>query len=203
MNLRRMGEGAVLIETADFGEAHALRRALLEAPLPGVRELIPGHSSLLIVADPLILDLDSVAAQLPDIDQLQTPAMPGRLHEFSVIYDGEDLGAVAKQLGLTEDEVVRRHTGPVYDVAFLGFVPGFPYLTGLDPGLRLPRRSRPRTRVPAGSVALADGYTGIYPQVTPGGWHILGRCRVRLFDATRGQPALLMPGDRVRFTAGS
>ena len=201
MNLRRMGEGAVLVEVADFAEAHALRRALLESPLPGVRELIPGHSSLLIVADPLSLDMDSVAANLPGI--ARTSAMPGRLHEFSVHYDGEDLAAVAKQLGLSEDEVVRRHTGPVYDVAFLGFVPGFPYLTGLDPALRLPRRSRPRTRVPAGSVALADGYTGIYPQATPGGWHILGRCDVRLFDATQGRPALLMPGDRVRFVAVS
>jgi KipI family sensor histidine kinase inhibitor len=194
-----MGEGAVLVEVADFAEAHALRRALLDAPLPGIRELIPGHSSLLIVADPLTLDLDSVAANLPAIVQVST--VPGRMHEFTVHYDGEDLAAVAKQLGFTTDEVVRRHTGPVYDVAFLGFVPGFPYLTGLDPKLQLPRRSRPRTRVPAGSVALADGYTGIYPQATPGGWHILGRCAIQLFDAARGQPALLMPGDRVRFMA--
>lgn len=199
MNLRRMGEGAVLVEVADFAEAHALRRALLDSPLPGVRELIPGHSSLLIVADPLSLDMDSVAASLPAL--AQAPVIPGRLHDFTVTYDGEDLAAVAKQLGLAEDDIVRRHTAPLYDVAFLGFVPGFPYLTGLDPGLRLPRRPRPRTRVPPGSVAMADGYTGIYPQATPGGWHILGRCAVRLFDATRGEPALLMPGDRVRFVA--
>jgi KipI family sensor histidine kinase inhibitor len=102
---------------------------------------------------------------------------------------------------MAPEELVRRHTAPLYDVAFLGFVPGFPYLTGLDPALRLPRRAHPRTRVPAGSVAMADGYTGIYPQETPGGWHILGRCAARLFDAARAQPALLMPGDRVRFMA--
>ena len=201
MKTRSMGEGALLVETTDAAQAHALRRALLDAPLPGVRELIPGHSSLLIVADPLILDLNTVAASLPAA--VHVPSVTGRLHEFSVVYDGEDLAEVAKHVGLTEEEVVRRHTAPLYDVAFLGFVPGFPYLTGLDPALRLPRRPRPRTRVPAGSVALADGYTGIYPQATPGGWHILGRCPVRLFDATRAQPALLMPGDSVRFTTGS
>jgi KipI family sensor histidine kinase inhibitor len=201
MNLRPMGEGAVLVEVEDCAEAHALRRALLDAPLPGVRELIPGQASLLIVADPLILDLRSVAARLPAI--AHTSPATGRLHEFTVAYEGEDLDPVAKQLGMAPEELVRRHTAPLYDVAFLGFVPGFPYLAGLDPALRLPRRARPRTRVPAGSVAMADGYTGIYPQETPGGWHILGRCAVRLFDAARAQPALLMPGDRVRFKVGS
>jgi KipI family sensor histidine kinase inhibitor len=199
MNVRLMGEGAVLVEVEDCSEAHALRRSLLDAPLPGVRELIPGQASLLIVADPLILDLSSVAARLPSITH--TSPAPGQLHEFAVVYDGEDLGPVAKQLGMAPEELVRRHTAPLYDVAFLGFVPGFPYLTGLDPALRLPRRARPRTRVPAGSVAMADGYTGIYPQETPGGWHILGRCAARLFDAARARPALLMPGDRVRFMA--
>ncbi|HEX4300794.1 MAG TPA: allophanate hydrolase subunit 1 [Gammaproteobacteria bacterium] len=201
MNLRPMGEGAVLVEVEDCTEAHALRRALLDAPLPGMRELIPGQASLLIVADPLLLDLNTVAARLPAV--ARDSPVPGRLHEFSVVYDGEDLGLVARQLGMATQELVRRHTAPLYEVAFLGFVPGFPYLTGLDPALHLPRRSRPRTRVPAGSVALADGYTGIYPQATPGGWHILGRCAARLFDALRVQPALLMPGDRVRFTPGS
>jgi len=201
MNLRPMGEGAVLVEVAGHAEAHALRHALLDRPLAGVRELIPGESSLLIVMDPLILDLDTLAAHLPVVGK-KTSA-PGSLHEFRVVYDGEDLAIVAKQLGVTPQEVVRRHTLPLYEVAFLGFVPGFPYLTGLDPSLRMPRRSRPRTRVPAGSVAMADGYTGIYPQATPGGWHILGRCPDRLFDATRLQPALLMPGDRVRFMAAT
>jgi KipI family sensor histidine kinase inhibitor len=201
MNLRPMGEGALLVELEDCAEAHALRRALLDAPLPGVRELIPGQSTLLIVADPLVLDLQTVAARLPAVSG--RPPAPGRVHEFRVVYDGEDLGLVAKQLEMTPQELVQRHAAPLYEVAFLGFVPGFPYLTGLDPALRMPRRPRPRTRVPAGSVALADGYTGIYPQATPGGWHILGRCPDRLFDATRPQPALLMPGDRVRFTAAA
>lgn len=201
MNLHPMGEGALLVELDSPTQAHALRRALLDAPLPGVRELIPGQSSLLIVADPLVLDMETVAARLPAAKQ--EPASPGRMHEFSVIYDGGDLAAVAKQVGIDPEELVQRHTAPLYEVAFLGFVPGFPYLTGLDPALRLPRRARPRTRVLAGSVALADGYTGIYPQATPGGWHILGRCDVKLFDATRAEPALLAPGDRVRFMAAS
>lgn len=196
-----MGEGGLLVETVDAAEAHALRRELLQRRIPGLRELIPGYASLLIVVDPLSTDLDALAADLP----LKTGAVPGaaREHEFKVQYDGEDLIPVAKRLGLEAEELVRRHTAPAYAVAFLGFAPGFPYLTGLDPALRLPRLAQPRTLVPAGSVAMADEFTGIYPEATPGGWHILGRCEAKLFDASRAEPALLSPGDRVRFKAAT
>jgi KipI family sensor histidine kinase inhibitor len=192
-----MGDGALLVELDGPDLAHALRRALLREDLAGVKELIPGQASLLIVADPLVADLDAIAAHLPAVKA--EPMLAGRLHEFDVVYEGEDLPSLAKELGMGVSELVRRHTQAVYEVAFLGFVPGFGYLTGLDPALRVARRSKPRIRVPAGSVALADGYTGLYPQATPGGWHILGRCDAQLFDATLAQPALLAPGDRVRF----
>lgn len=199
MKTRFMGEGGLLLETADAAEAHALREVLLRRRIPGVRELIPGYASLLIVADPLSTDLDALAASLP----MQVEAVPRTLreHELLVRYEGEDLAAAARQLELEVTELVRRHAAPVYTVAFLGFAPGFPYLTGLDPRLRLPRLGRPRTLVPAGSVAMADEFTGIYPQATPGGWHILGHCDVKLFDVSRTEPALLAPGDRVRFKA--
>jgi KipI family sensor histidine kinase inhibitor len=199
MKTRFMGEGGLLVETADAAEAHALRRALLQRRIPGLRELIPGYTSLLIVADPLSTDMDALAASLPARPDTGSGAVSE--HEFTVRYDGEDLGTVAKHLGMEVQELVRRHVASSYTVAFLGFAPGFPYLTGLDPALRLPRLARPRTLVPEGSVAIADEFTGIYPEATPGGWHILGHCRAKLFDLSRAQPALLAPGDRVRFKA--
>lgn len=200
MKLRFMGDAALLVETEDAAQAQALRRALLELAIPGLRELVPGQASLLVSADPLLTDLNSLAARLPEI-VTDVPQDRVRKHEFLTDYSGEDLAAVAKLTGLEPSEVVRRHTAATYQVAFLGFAPGFAYLTGLDPVLRLSRRIEPRTRVPAGSVAIADGFTGIYPQPSPGGWHILGHCSVQLFDASRAAPALLSPGDLVRFKA--
>lgn len=198
MKTRLMGEGGLLVETADAAEAHALRRNLSQRRIPGLRELIPGYASLLIVVDPLSTDMDALAAGLPPMEK-GFASQVAREHEFKVRYDGADLESVAKRLGMEVPELVRRHAAPVYTVAFLGFAPGFPYLTGLDPALRLPRLSQPRTQVPAGCVAMADEFTGIYPQATPGGWHMLGSCEARLFDAARAEPALLSPGDRVRF----
>jgi biotin-dependent carboxylase-like uncharacterized protein len=116
-----------------------------------------------------------------------------------VRYDGADLADVAKATGLSEDEVVSVHTGPNYTVAFTGFAPGFGYLTGLDERLRLPRRDTPRTRVPAGAVAVAGEFTGVYPRPSPGGWHLLGSTTAPLWDPSREAPALLRPGMTVRF----
>jgi KipI family sensor histidine kinase inhibitor len=200
MKSRLVGDSALLVETAGPAEAQALRRALLDRHVPGLRELIPGQASLFIAVDPLRTDLEALAVRLPELGG-DAPEPAPRRHEFRLRYAGEDLQAVAKMLDLSPEELVRRHTAPDYTVAFLGFAPGFAYLTGLDEGLRLPRRADPRTRVPAGSVALADGYTGIYPQATPGGWHIIGHCDAVLFDPARATPALLAPGDQVRFKA--
>ncbi|HSN18897.1 MAG TPA: allophanate hydrolase subunit 1 [Gammaproteobacteria bacterium] len=199
MNLHPMGEAALLVDTASPAHAQALRHALLASAMPGLRELVPGQASLLIVIDPAALGLDELAQRVTTLTAEARAAAP-RHHEFITQYSGEDLTAVARLSGMEPVEVVRRHAATSYEVAFLGFAPGFAYLTGLDPALRLPRRAEPRTRVPAGSVAIADEFTGIYPQASPGGWHILGGCDVRLFDTSLTQPALLSPGDQVRFT---
>lgn len=200
MKTRFMGDSALLVETSDAAEAQALRRLLLRRSLVGLKELVPGQTSLLLIADPEVLDLEALAADIPNVG-LTAAAIVPRSHEFMVNYHGEDLRLVAAELNLEVIEVVRRHTAPLYTVAFLGFTPGFAYLTGLDSALRLPRRADPRLRVPAGTVAIADEFTAIYPQATPGGWHLLGSCEAVLFDAARNPPTLLSPGDRVRFTA--
>ena len=120
-----------------------------------------------------------------------------------MVYDGEDLPEVCRLTGLSREQVVRRHAAPDYVVAFLGFIPGFPYLVGLDQALHVPRRPTPRTAVPAGSVGLAGSQTGVYPRTTPGGWQLLGHTDVVLFDPHREPPALLAPGDRLRFVDAS
>ena len=119
--------------------------------------------------------------------------------EIPVRYDGADLAAVAERVGLSLDEVVALHCAPEYTVRFCGFSPGFGYLDGLDPRLHVPRHSSPRTSVPAGSVAVAGEFTGVYPRSSPGGWQLLGRTDAPLWDADRDPPALLTPGARVRF----
>lgn len=199
MNIKSFGDSALLAEVDDNAAAQQLQRALLKEQIAGVRELVPGYASLLIEFDPLTLDADRFVHRLPKFLQQPASLVETCEHEIGVLYDGEDLDEVARFTGLELNEVVRRHCAPTYTVAFLGFAPGFPYLTGLDPKLRVPRLKSPRTRVSAGSVAIASEFTGIYPQATPGGWRILGHTDIVLFDAARDQPSLLMPGDRLRF----
>jgi 5-oxoprolinase (ATP-hydrolysing) subunit B len=201
MKIRLAGDSAMLVELPDFKAAQALRHELCEAKWPGILELVPGYKSLLIETEPLKLDLEQLANRIQRLanGSLFLP-MPAE-HEFGVRYDGPDLQAVAEATDLTIPEVIRRHTAAIYTVAFLGFAPGFPYLVGLDPSLQVTRLKTPRTRVPAGAVAIADQFTGIYPQATPGGWRLLGSTEVKLFDPERATPALLAPGDRVRFRA--
>jgi KipI family sensor histidine kinase inhibitor len=190
VRVRRCGETALLIETEDVLGWYA---ALTARSLPGVVDLVPAARTVLVRHEP---DFD--VSLLSDV----TPAhatVTGDSVTIPVRYDGADLTDVAKATGLSEDEVVTVHTGPEYTVAFTGFAPGFGYLTGLDDRLRLPRRDSPRTRVPAGAVAVAGEFTGVYPRPSPGGWHLLGHTTAALWDPTREPPALLRPGTTVRF----
>jgi inhibitor of KinA len=184
---------------------------LLRAQLDSVAaeqslELVPGIESLLVCFDPLRHEPDRLKSLLREL--LETNSVPiesnPRIVSVDVTYGGEDgvdLQFVADACGLTPDAVIALHTAQPMPVLMLGFMPGFPYIGDLPERLRLPRRAEPRTMVPAGSVALANDQTGIYPARSPGGWHIIGRTDALLFDPRREPPALLMPGDLVRFVA--
>jgi KipI family sensor histidine kinase inhibitor len=201
VRLRPAGERGLLVEVESLELVHRLHAALRALDPPGVVELVPAYRTLLVVADPERAGtLDELAARLPALELPPAEAVAGDPVEIPVRYDGQDLPEVAGLTGLGAEEVVRRHTAPEYTVAFLGFSPGFPYLVGLDPALEVPRRDTPRTSIPAGSVGLAGGQTGIYPSASPGGWQLIGRTEVTLFDPRRDPPALLAPGGRLRFT---
>jgi inhibitor of KinA len=182
----------------------AVTRRLRGALLRAVREVVPAYTTISIWFDPLERDAAGLAAELLDLAS-ETPATEqvaaGREWVVPVRYEGPDLAGVASTLGMSPEEVVRRHQQTSYRVYLLGFVPGFAFLGLLDPALVLPRRSSPRPKVPAGSVGIAGVQTGIYPIETPGGWHLLGRTDLVLFDAGRDPPTLLEVGDTVRFEA--
>jgi KipI family sensor histidine kinase inhibitor len=204
MRLRGAGECGVLAEVDDLETVHrlaaAVRQAVAADALRGVVDVVPGYRTVLVTTQEPS-ELAAVRAALPALPLPDLDDARGRRVDVPVVYDGQDLPEVCRLTGLTAGQVVARHTAPEYVVAFLGFAPGFPYLVGLDPALHVPRRSTPRTAVPAGSVGLAGSQTGIYPGVTPGGWQLLGRTDVVLFDVAREPPALLAPGDRLRFVA--
>jgi len=200
VRLRPAGERGLLVELESLELVHRLNAALRALDPPGVVELVPAYLTLLVVADPERAGaLDELAARLPTLELPPAEAVAGDPVEIPVSYDGEDLPEVAGLTGLDAEEVVRRHTAPEYTVAFLGFSPGFPYLVGLDPALEVPRRDTPRTSIPAGSVGLAGDHTGIYPSASPGGWQLIGRTELAVFDLDRDPPALLLPGAPVRF----
>lgn len=200
--LRSAGDRAVLIETASASERRALDDRLLADPPTGLVDQVPGLKTLLLTfGSPAEL-----AAALPGLRGLEAStdagaAAPASVIEVAVRYDGADLADVADLLGIGVDEVISRHTGQLWTVEFAGFAPGFGYLLGELGGLRVPRLASPRTRVPAGSVALADDFTGVYPRSSPGGWRLIGRTDAALWDVDRTPPALLAPGTRVRFVA--
>lgn len=185
-----------------IARVHGAHRLL--GDLPGVVETVPGLRSVLVVYDPLAVSFDEIAGGAEAAAGAAQPvhASDRALVEIPVAYGGTagpDLEEVALACGVRQSEVIERHSGTDYLVYMLGFAPGFPYLGLLAPELRLRRRVTPRVRVPAGSVAVADAFSGIYPHETAGGWHLLGRTLLRLFDPDRAQPCLLQPGDRVRF----
>lgn len=190
---------AVLVELEDLPQTLALLASLRAEPIAGIEELVPAARTLLITFRPAAIAADELARQVGARSLDASEARSERRIEIPVRYDGEDLAEVAGLLGITPDEVVRRHTGSDYTVAFTGFAPGFAYLSGGDPSLNVPRRKVPRTRIPAGAVGLAGSFSGVYPQASPGGWQILGITDAPMWDLSRETPALLQPGDAVRF----
>ncbi|MFE4517661.1 allophanate hydrolase subunit 1 [Kitasatospora sp. NPDC056783] len=206
MDILRYGSRALLVEVRDLDEAARLHTALRRDPLPGVLELVPAARTVLLRYDPRTTGPDRLTTALRAVD-LRTaataataaPSGSGSV-EIPVRYDGADLAEVAELCGLTVTQVIARHCAATYRVAFCGFAPGFAYLTGTDPALRLPRRAVPRTRVPAGAVAVADEFTGVYPRESPGGWHLLGTTGTSLWNPQADPPTPLTPGTAVRFT---
>jgi KipI family sensor histidine kinase inhibitor len=192
------GDRALLVEVAGLPEVAAVRTALECAPLPGQRDLVPAARTVLVVLDRAPSDLD--AATLRRLDpSASASAAAGKSLELPVVFDGADLADVAELTGRSVAALVAALTTAELTVAFGGFAPGFGYLSGLPEELHVPRRATPRTRVPAGSVALAGPFAGVYPQASPGGWQLVGRTDAVLFDVDRDPPALLAPGTRVRF----
>lgn len=196
LRVRPAGDRAALLEVADPAAA-ARVAVLLRATFPQLVDVVPGHCTVLATwrgDEPA--GLAATAAGALTDERANPPTAELSIH---VTYDGPDLSFVAEHAGLTVDEAVSLHGARLYTVGFLGFAPGFAYLVGGDPRLQAPRRSEPRTRVPAGSVAVGGPYSGIYPREGPGGWQLIGRTKFVPFDPARASPAAFAPGDRVRF----
>lgn len=216
--VERLGEDALLLRLGDGIDAatntrvHALAAGIDAVRPPWLRDLVPAYASLALFVDgdAFAADLDPLAeagrwfdALLPDTAETSV-VDEGRIVEIRVRYggeDGPDLDAVAAHAALSADDVIALHCAGEYRVAMLGFAPGFPYLIGMDPRLAMPRLATPRARVAAGSVGIGGAQTGIYPRSGPGGWQLIGRTSMMLFDATREPPPALAPGERVRFVA--
>lgn len=199
-----VGEHALLVELENGEAAGALHAELLRrraaGTLPPVREIVPAARTVLIdgITDPRALAAELTTWRIPPLE-----AGAQETVEISVRYDGPDLADVAALWEVSEHEAVRIHSAAEFRVAFCGFAPGFAYLTGLGERYAVPRRDTPRTSVPAGSVALAGPYTGVYPRPSPGGWQLIGSTDAALWDPHREPAALLTPGTRVRFVPGA
>ena len=200
----RLGTG---IDASTSRTVAAATASLAAAALPGVVDIAPTFNTVAVVFDPLRADASdlsgAIQARFGSLEgAVPTTGATGPIVEIPVAYggdDGPDLAAVAAHARLDPEEIVRLHTTADHVVGMIGFAPGFPYLLGLPAALAIPRRATPRTRVPAGSVAIAERQTGIYPWTSPGGWHVIGRTPRAMFDADRDPPALLRAGDLVRF----
>ena len=219
LTFERLGDSALIvrfgtgIDPATNARVHEAAARIAMVELPGIRDLVPGYVSLGVhydwehwSGDQRCLAYERVRDVLHDVlthDDLQIDATP-QVVDIPVCYGGAhgaDLAELAQRAGLSEHEVIARHAAADYRVAMLGFAPGFPYLLGLDPALATPRRATPRTRVPPGAVAIGGAQTAVYPRELPGGWNLIGRTPLVLFDLERSPPALLAPGDVVRFRA--
>ncbi|WP_297499556.1 5-oxoprolinase subunit PxpB [Thermococcus sp.] len=206
--IRPAGDSALLVS---FGEVideetndrvHAIARAIEKADFEWLIETVPAYSSILVVYDALKVSYTEVEASIKPLLKAKGEVFGGRLVEVPVVYGGEygpDIEFVAAHNGLSVDDVIKIHSRPVYRVYFLGFLPGFAYLGGMDERIATPRLERPRLQVSAGSVGIAGRQTGIYPLESPGGWRLIGRTPLRLFDPSKEPPTLLQPGDKVKF----
>lgn len=188
---------------AAFQASRAISQSLEAEPPAGLIEFVPGYTSMLLEFSEPPPDLKSLLVRLGK--QLKQETEAGPIREIPVVYDGPDLNRVAEHAGLSRHQVIELHASAQYRVALIGFAPGFPYLEGLDPKLHTPRLDSPRPKVAAGSVAIGGSHTGIYSIPNPGGWNLIGRTEVRLFDPARARPGhehaicWLQAGDRVRF----
>ena len=221
IHVRPLGDRAVLVEVGNEADdltrrrVHALWSLLAARPLAGVFDVVPGLASVVLHYEPSLVERapgvmphaaisQSVRARVADLSITEQGA--ARSIEIPACYHADvapDLAEVARHAGMTTEEVVALHSAGDYVVHMIGFLPGFPYLSGLDPRLTIPRRSSPRVRVPAGSIGIGGSLTGIYPLESPGGWQLIGRTSASLFSADREEPTLLRIGDRVRFRAVS
>ena len=198
MRVLPCGDRALLVEVAGLSAVAAVRSALEGSPLPGQRDLVPAARTVLVVLDRPPTDVDVATLRRLDL-AAPTRGTAGSSVELRVVFDGADLADVAELTGRSVPALVEALTTAQLTVAFGGFAPGFGYLSGLPDDLHVPRRATPRTRVPAGSVALAGPFAGVYPQASPGGWQLVGRTDAVLFDVDRDPPALLVPGTSVGF----
>lgn len=215
MRIEPLGDSALLIRVVEeFDPEESLdavlraAEALEHAAIPAVVEVVPAYTTVGVFIDPARTEtFDEVRASIESAvardSELVGSVTDRATIEVPVCYEDEefapDLDEVARRSGLPRDEVVRRHSDAIYRVSCVGFTPGFPYLSGLPPELAVPRRASPRKEIPAGAVAIGGTQTGIYPRKSPGGWNIIGRSPLRLFEVGRNPPALFQPGDRVRF----
>ncbi len=207
---RIMGDRGLLVELGDGisrqinQQVRALFIGLAGHEIRGIKELVPAYRSLMVVYDPMVSSLSSLKSQIMDIwntvDEAQLPSP--RIVEIPVVYGdefGPDLEWVANYLKMAPEEVIRLHTQPTYQVYMIGFMPGYPYMGEVVDSLVTPRRETPRTHVMQGSVGIAQKQTGIYPVTSPGGWQIIGRTPIQLFDSQKNPPSFLGMGDQVKF----
>ncbi len=198
-------EFANRIDPAVNEQVHALSHAMESDPITGVTETVPSYRSLLVIYDPLLVGFQELVEQVSSRARscrATTEPRPGRLVSIPTIYggaEGPDIGFVAEHNGISVEEVIAIHSSTEYLVYMIGFTPGFPYLGGMSDRIAAPRLENPRVAIPAGSVGIAGLQTGIYPVDSPGGWRLIGRTPLALYDPTSDDPVLLRPGDRVRF----
>ncbi|AQS41579.1 MAG: Allophanate hydrolase [Candidatus Tokpelaia hoelldobleri] len=199
MRFLPVNQTAVLVELDTLEQAVALHNALMANPVTGIIETVPAARTVLVYFDAGMITAPELANYLSSLDMTGQEHNATQQIDIPVQYNGEDLAEAAGFLNVSIEELIHLHTGSDYLVAFTGFAPGFAYLSGGHPKLDVPGRENPRPVIPAGSVALAGTFSGIYPQASPGGWQLIGNTAIKMFDLARNPPALLQPGFRVRF----